>query len=173
MDASGARRLPPAALVVGTASALAGFVLAVLWLQQRIAPALLKLPPVPFFDNFEKFDRSPGLIAAHGFVALALLVTGGAILTRMRFAPHVFAACGWGGLLFTAVAAWPGDNIRGKVNMLLTLGRDRGAIPEGASLFSLIPTPYVTWGGIAIAVWLLLLVLGTVHLFRNRPLYDR
>ncbi len=172
-----ARRRAPAALVVGSASAVAGLALAALWLQQRIAPDLLHLPFVPFFDRLALFDRSPGLIAAHGLAALALLVAGGAILTRQRFAPYVFAACGWGGLLFTLLAVWPGPNIRDKVRLMLTIGRDRGAVPPNASLLDVVldrvPTAYVTLGTLAAALWLALLVVGTLHLFRNRGLYDR
>lgn len=160
-------------LLLGAACLLPGALLALLWLQQRFAPQLLKLPFVPFFDRLALFDRSPGLIAAHGLAALALLVTGAALAARRGFAPWLFAGLGWGGFLFTLAAAWPGDQVRSKVRFAMNVGRQKGSLPADATVLDLVPTEYLVLAALAFGVYVALLVLGTRHVLRNRAVYDR
>lgn len=166
-------RVPAAGLLVGVAAVAAGLLLGLVWLQQRFAPQLLALPPVPFFDALASFRQTPALMIAHGLTAVALLVTGGAILTRQSFAPLLFVVLGWGGLLFTALAAWPGDGLRRKVQLLLDIAKERGRLPRDATVWSVIPTEYFVYAGLFLVLWLIVLVLGTVHLLRRRDLYGR
>lgn len=163
----------PAGVVVGSASVLFGAVLLLLWIQQRVAPQLLRLPPVPFFDRLALSDRMGALPVAQLVGALALLAAGFAVLGRRRLAPVLFTLLGWGGLAFTVVAVWPGDELRFKMRTAVNFAQKNGVAGTDATFWNLVPSRYA-WGiGVFAALWLGLLVLGTVHLLRSRELYDR
>ncbi len=163
----------PAGLVVGSASTICGTALLLAWLQQRIAPSLLRLPPVPFFDKLVPWDRLSAMSITQLAVAVALLVAGAAVLGRHRWAPLLFTLLGWGGLAFTVAAAWPGDGLRFKMRTAVTAAQKYGVAGSDATFWDLVPARYA-WGlGAFVVLWLALLLVGTVHLLRARDLYDR
>ena len=167
-------------VLVGSASCVAGVVLAVFWLLIRFVPALRAAIPsplpggpyLPFFD---------GLRAWHGLnigitqlvVAVVLVLVGWGLLTRHRWAPLAFLLTGWGGLVFTVFAFWPGRSLRAMVGLAMASARKQGRIGPNEGFLDLVPLGAKV-GLVAFAVvWLVLLVVGTVHVIRNRHAYNR
>ncbi len=163
----------PTGLVVGSASAFFGAVLLLVWVQQRVAPQLLRLPPVPFFDRLTLSDRMSALPVAQLVAALALLAAGFAVLGRRRLAPVLFTLLGWGGLIFTVAAVWPGEGLRFKMRTAVNFAQKNGAAGTDATFWDLVPSRYAWGAGAFAALWLGLLLAGTIHLLRSRDLYDR
>jgi hypothetical protein len=176
------RRLPLPALVAGGASTLFGTVLFLLWIQQRVAPKLVALPPFPFFDRLVLWSRpmfgplgwnaNSTFVVLHLLAAGLLLVAGWALLTRQRLALPLFVLPGWGGFIVTLAALRPGDNMRFKLRTLMNMAQKSGA-PADASIWDMIPASVYVWGGLFFVLWVFLLVTGTVHLLRNREVYER
>ena len=159
--------------IVGAVSACVGGALLALWVQQRVAPRILRVPPIPFFDDLAAWDRISAMTITQLVCAVSLLVAGAAVLGRRRIAPPVFALLGWGGLFFTIAAAWPGDTLRFKMQTALNAAQRLGVVGPRATFWDLVPGKYVAWGVLLAAAWLGLLIAGTVHLVRARDAYDR
>ncbi len=168
----GPRKLT-AGIIVGAASTFFGVILLVLWIQQRIAPKALRLPPFPFFDNLVLWDRFSPFVVAHLVAAICLLVAGVAILGRHRLALPLFALLGWGGLVFTIAAVWPGETIEFKMHTALEQAKRFGVVGSRATAWQLVPRSVYVIGGAFVVLWLALLVTGTVHLLRARDAYGR
>lgn len=161
---------PPrwAGALVGGASALAGGLLFVLFVQQRLAPQMFRLPPFPFFDRFALWDRLSLFTGLHLLASLLLMGVAWAIFTRRRWASWAFVIPGWGGLFFLIAAVWPGEQIRFKMQTLLTMAQRSGRAGADATFWSLIPAPYLFGLIVFVGIWVGLLVFGTVHLLRCR-----
>lgn len=165
-------------LVVVSACVLCGGLLLVLFLQQRIAPSVLQLPPFPFFDKLVMFSRplvgpmgwtvNSTFIVLHLVAAVLLLVNAWAILSRRRFAFPLFALTGWGGFIVTLASLYPGDDTRFKLRTLMNVAQKQGVATADTRIWELIPTRYYVYAGLFLAAWTALLVIGTVHLARSR-----
>ena len=167
---------PPRLLVgklVGGASCLAGVIAAVSWLLIRFVPAIqAQVPPLPFFDSIRAW-HGLAIGATQLVVGALLIVVGWALLRRLRWAPLAFLLAGWGGLVFTVFAFWPGQTIRSNVRLLMAFQRKTGALPEDATFLDLIPPSVAAGVVVFVVVWLALLILGTVHVVRQRYEYKR
>jgi hypothetical protein len=169
-----------AGVLVGSASCVAGVVLAIFWLLIRFVPAVRAAIPsplpggpyLPFFD---------GLRAWHGLnvgvtqlaIAAVLVLIGWGLLTRRRWAPLGFLLAGWGGLVFTVFAFWPGRSLRAMVGLAMAGARKQGAIGPDEGFLDLVPAAAKAGVVVFVVVWLVLLVVGTVHVVRNRHAYTR
>jgi hypothetical protein len=168
---------PPPRLVVGGlvggVSCFAGLLAAVSWPLIRFVPSIrATVPPLPMFDSLRMW-HGPFVGAMQLVVAVLLLVVGWGLLSRRRWAPGAFLLTGWGGLLFTALAFWPGHTVRSNVRLLMSFQRKSGAIPPDATFLDLVP-PSLTVGLVGfVVVWLGLLLAGTVHVIRRRDAYTR
>jgi hypothetical protein len=141
----------------------------VAWDEAVFSPTLL----VPFFDGLEPWAGAPVRITELAFAGLAI-VTAILLFARRRLAPWAFVVGGWGTLLFTIAALWPGDRIKVTLRMLVTtVERSQGLPPGSTRWWDLVPTAAWTWAAIAVGLWLAILVLGSVHAVRRRRLYMR
>jgi len=169
---------PPGLLagrVVGIASLVSGSLLTLLWIGMRFSVRLVRtFAFIPFFDHKRRFDDF-GLLITHLVVALLLVGVGLLILQRRRWAVPAFLVCGWGGLLFSLVALWPGDQLRREMELGLKMAQRMGRAAPDATFYDLIlqEVPPAAWAGLGafLLVWLALLTVGTVHLLRQRRHY--
>jgi hypothetical protein len=167
------RFVPATGSFVGAASAFFGCVLLIVWLQQRAAPRLLRLPPAPFFDRLVAWDRLSAMSVAQVVAAVTLLAAGAAILGRHRFALPLFILTGWGGAIFTVAAIWPGDGLRFKMRTAVNAAQKYGSAASQTTFWDLVPSSYVIGAALFAALWFGLLVAGTAHLVRWRFAYSR
>lgn len=166
--------LAPTGVVVGWASAAAGGLLLLLWLQQRALPTLFAPPAVPFFDRLVPWREFGVFAVVHLAAALSLLAAGWAVLGARRFAPALFVLGGWGGTVFAFAALWPGDAVFFRLKTAALAARVPGADAVGRGEFwRLISGGRLFGCGLFVVVWLALLVVGTVHLLRDRDAYWR
>ena len=135
------------------------------------APSLAPLEIMPFFDRL-RVPTHPPLAATMGLACACLASTGVLLLRRSRRAPLAFLLLGWGGLVFTMAALWPRERLRFMMDLAVTNAQRQGALPD-TTFMDLVP-PNALSGTIAFAVvWLLLLVVGSVHVLRQRAEYVR
>lgn len=162
---------------VGLVSVVVGGLLALIWIAMRLSTAVLrKFAFIPFFDHKCRFDNT-GLMITHLVVALLLIAVGLLILRRHRLAVPAFLLAGWGGLVFSAVALWPGTNLRSEMALGLKMAQRMGRVGPDATFMDLVksqvPTGVFVILGLFLAIWLILLVAGSVHLLRRREEYRR
>lgn len=164
----------PAGVVVGWSCAAAGGLLLLLWLQQRVLPSLFAPPAVPFFDRLVPWSEFGVFAVVHLAAALSLLAAGWAVLGGRRFAPALFVLGGWGGTAFAFAALWPGDAIFFRLKTAALAAHVPGADAVGRGEFwRLISGGRLFCGGLLVVAWLALLVVGTIHLLRDRDDYWR
>jgi hypothetical protein len=150
---------------------LVGVLVVVHFVVVRVAPGALEPQIVPFFDRLATWS-SLSLTVAELAVAVALLGVGSLLWVRHRYAPLAFLLGGWGGLAFTIAALWPGRRLRFAMRMAENAAERSGA-PSDTTFVDLIPDAVWLGGGAFAAVWLALLILGTVHAFLHREIYAR
>lgn len=172
--------------IVGFASLFVGALLALLWLAIRVKPDLAHgFAVLPFFDGplrlfyerpyvatFSSISERVFPVAAHLVIALLLLGTGFLILRRRALAPLLFLVSGWGGFLFVVLAAWPGERLLSKMEFGLNAARHQGMVGPEGTLLDLVPTKFLVAGVGFFCIWVLLLVVGSVHLLRRRRDYN-
>lgn len=160
-------------VVTGVASLLAGALLVVAWGVFRFVPAVqTQLPPLPFFFELRRWDGT-FVGSVQLVVAVVLLVIGWAVLTRRRWAPLGFLLCGWGGVVFTAFAFWPAQGVRVPLRLYESYLKKQGSLPDDGTLLDLVSTTSWVLLGAFLALWLVLLVLGSWHLVSQRHHYTR
>lgn len=129
----------------------------------------------PFYDSVVQLG-SAKLFAVVAIYTGLLLLTAWALATRRKFAPLLFAVAGWGALLNTGLMLWPRQHLRSLMEFGLSAAKKRGMVAEDASVLDLLRTQItpamfnllVALVVLVMAVWLTLLILGTLHLLRAR-----
>ncbi len=175
--------------VLGLLTVFAGVLVAGLWILARVAPDAIPVSSVPFFDYLVPWKRPPGadfrqivrlwkvFTWTHLAVAVFLLLAGGLVLARRRMARLLWPLTGWGGLVLFVAAVWPREHLLGLMSFGLAALKKQGAAPQDATLWDLVVATVPSWAfvgaGVFLALWIFLLVAGTVHLFRRVDLYVR
>jgi hypothetical protein len=163
--------------VLGTLSAVAGIALLAAVVTAQISKAAArKLPVFPFFDGIARFNTPPAAVVAAALAGLLLLIAAWGLFARRRFVTWYFPAAGWIGFLVTIAAMWPRERLWGLLEFALKAGKESGRVPSKATVYDLIRATVPGWvwptAVLALVVWVLLLVAGTVYLRRNRDLYQ-
>ena len=163
------------ATAVGSLVAICCLIAAVALLAELVlafaAPTLAPVEIMPFFDRL-RVPTHPTLAASLGAACACLALTGVLLLRRSRRAPLAFLLFGWGGLAGTVAALWPGDRMRFMMELAVTNAKRQGALPD-TTFWDLVPPNAVSGAVAFVAVWLLLLVAGSVHVLRQRATYAR
>lgn len=161
----------PGRRLVGGASGVAGVLLALYAVAGLIPGFGKKFPLLPFFDRlYRPFHPLP--VAVELVVAALLLFTCWAVLTAKPFARWLFLIGGWGGLVFTGAALWPGPRLKGMAEFAINAMIKKGELQEGATLSDLIQTFVPGWAytaaGTFLVIWIGLLIVGTVSFARRK-----
>lgn len=157
--------------LVAVCSLIAALAILVELVLAFVAPRLAPVEIMPFFDRL-RVPTHPPLAAAMGLACACLAVTGVLLLRRSRRAPLAFLLLGWGGLVFTVAALWPGERLRFMMDLAVTNAQRQGALPD-TTIWDLVPPNAVSAGVVFAVVWLLLLIAGSVHVLRQRAEYVR
>lgn len=155
----------PARKLLGAAALAAGAVLCAFALAGQVPAISGRLPLVPFFDRLLK----PGhwlLLVTQAAAAALLAQSGWALRKAKSWSGWMFIGAGWGGLLFTLAALLPRRRLLGMAEFGRKALINKGQLPEEASLLDLVMTQVPGWAlagtGLFLAVWIGLLVYGTV-----------
>jgi len=163
--------------VLGTLSGAAGIALLGVVVAAQLSKGIArKLPVFPFFDTIARFSTPPAAVVAAALAGLLLLVAAWGLFTRRRFVTWYFPAAGWIGFAVTIAAMWPRERLWNLLDFALRTGKESGRIPSQATVYDLIKATVPGWvwptAVLALVVWVMLLVAGTVYLRRNRDLYQ-
>ncbi|RMG47888.1 MAG: hypothetical protein D6718_02825 [Acidobacteria bacterium] len=156
--------------LTAAACLLAGTLLLAHRLVATFVPALRPAYPLPLFDRLLPWSGF-WFFAGQVGSGLLLLAAGWAIVARSRLAPWLFTIPGWGALVTVALGARPGPRLRMHMRTAVTMARRIGVLGEDGTFGDLVPRGVVTGLALFAAVWLALLLIGTVHLWRRRDLY--
>ncbi|UCF68339.1 MAG: hypothetical protein JSV80_03315 [Acidobacteriota bacterium] len=159
--------------LIGATSLSVGVLLLLLRVAIVFQPALARrVPPLPFFDRLALVDRAPMTVVLL-VSALLLMVAGWSTLSRRRSAVPLFIAGGWGAVLFTGFAIWPGDDLRFRASSAVNWAKRSGTLPPDGTFWDLVPASVYIGVIVFALVWLALLLVGTIHLLRQRAHYRR
>jgi hypothetical protein len=157
--------------VVAVCSLIAALALLVELVLAFVAPSLVPVEIMPFFDRL-RVPTHPPLAATMGLACACLATTGILLLRRSRRAPLAFLLLGWGGMVFTVAALWPGERLRFMMNLAVTNAQRQGALPD-TTFMDLVPANAISAALAFGVIWLLLLIAGSVHVLRQRAEYVR
>ena len=163
--------------VLGGLSGAAGVALLAAVVLAQLSKGIARtLPVFPFFDTIARFHTPPAAVAAVALAGLLLLIAAWGLFTRRRFVTWYFPAAGWIGFVVTIAAMWPRERLWNLLDFALKAGKESGRIPSKATVYDLIKATVPGWvwptAVLALVVWVMLLVAGTVYLRRNRDLYQ-
>lgn len=137
-----------------------------LWLFMRATDVIqTALLMVPFFGNLDSPNRL-GFVILQLVTALMLLAGGWVLARGWRRGPLLAAAATWGVTLLWGAAWFPTQGLKNEVNFLMSIGRNRGMIPQEATLWDLIPAGVIPALVICLLVWVVLLAASSVSALR-------
>ena len=162
--------------LLGICCGAAGAGLLLSWLTLWITKSTTLFP---FYDSVVQLG-SWKLFVVVAIYVLLLLATAWSLVNRRKFAPLLFAVAGWGALLNTTFMLWPRKRLLSMMEFGLNAAKKRGMVGEDASLLDLVrtqltPTMFNTVAALlatVVVVWLALLILGSLHVWRARAEYS-